>query len=609
MNLDMPEVQYVHGRLLSGSNRLTGVDSDLNAATLDHIGLASIVEVLRHQAEVQPAATAFIHLLDGEENEQSIGYGELWQRVQALAHALQPFEPRGKRVLMLFETGIDYIAGLFGILLADATAIPSFPPIGSRALDRLATIADDAQPDLVLTNQRFSRLRERVLAVLPSDRAAPAWVDMDCIALEPVPPVQFSGVSPERVALIQYTSGSTSDPKGVLLTHANLMSNCRSASIWMGGRRQRVGCSWLPPYHDMGLMGGILQPIYEGFPTVLLAPAHFVQRPWRWLSALSRYRATVTIAPNFAFDLCVENVSGEELGALDLSAVEEVYCGAEPVRQSTLDRFAAHFSPAGFAARAFGPCYGLAEATVFVSGKPVDSAPVVLPVDRDELALGRLSPVLASAPNAVTLVSSGRVAPGHRLVIVDPQDETPVEDGGVGEIWVQGGNVGAGYWRKDAQSSASFHARLAGLPGRFMRTGDLGAMRDGELYVTGRLKDLIIIAGRNLYPQDLELCVQQADPRLRSNGVVALGIDDGQHERLAIVGEIKRNEKLDEVALEELRRRITAALVATYGVSPSHIHFGPVGSIPLTTSGKPQRQATKRSLMAGALASYAPQSR
>lgn len=578
--------------------------SDCAASAFEHYGFNSIVDVLRHQATVQPDAIAFIHLLDGEDKEQKISYQELWARVINLSHHLQSCGSENQRVLMLFETGVDYIVGLFGIFLANAIAVPCFPPIGSRALERLGVIANDAQPNIVLTNSRFLQLKDKVLASLPSSRTSAAWVDLDNLSQSFAGDVKNFAISSQQIAIIQYTSGSTSVPKGVLLTHANLMSNCHSASIWMGDKSHRVGCSWLPPYHDMGLMGGILQPIYEGFVTVLLAPAHFVQRPSRWLRAISEYQVTVTIAPNFALDLCVDSISLDELSSLDLSSLEEVYCGAEPIRKASLDRFAAYFKPVGFAASSFGPCYGLAEATVFVSGKPIDTAPVVLSVDRANLALGQLIPVSSSASNALTLISSGRVAFGHRLVIVNPQYKTTVEDGTVGEIWVQGGNVGAGYWRKKALSELNFNARLAGQHGEFLRTGDLGALHDGEVYVTGRLKDLIIIAGRNFYPQDLEDCVQSADSRLRRNGIVAVGVDDGRGERLAIVAEVKRNEKLDQKAIEELRQKIVAAVVSHYSIAPSYIHLGPIGMIPLTTSGKLQRQATKEKLINDALPNY-----
>ncbi len=565
--------------------------------------LSSVTEVLAYRAWRQPDAIAFIHLLDGEREEEAISYAELWKRSQRLAAALQIFEPREKRVLMLFETGIDYIVSLFGLLLAGAVAIPAFPPVGTRGLERLALICADAHPQLVLTSSRFMRSQERVNALLQGDVPAPQWVDPQQLA-EADSAWRGQALAHGQLALLQYTSGSTSAPKGVMLTHDNLYSNCRSASQWMGPARNRVGCSWLPPYHDMGLMGAILQPIFDAFPTVLISPGHFVQRPLRWLDAVSRYGADVTIAPNFAFDLCVENITDEELAELDLSKLKAIYCGAEPVRQSTLARFSERFAAAGFNPAALGPCYGLAEATVLVSGKRHDEPAFATQVDREQLASGTLAIVDAEDARALPLVSSGRVAPGLRVTIVDPVSLQPVADGQIGEIWVQGDNVGAGYWGKEALSQQVFRASLPGIHGRFMRTGDLGALHRDELFVTGRLKDLIIIAGRNLYPQDLELAVESADPRIRSNGCVAVGIDNGQQEQLAIVAEVKRSEKLDEAQQEQLRQVITSALVSQFGVAPARIHLAPMGGIPLTTSGKVQRQATRKALLNDTLARY-----
>lgn len=581
----------------------TSVDDLSLAGILGIECLSTVTEVLAYRAWAQPEATAFIHLLDGEQEEASITYAELWKRSQQLAAALQIFEPREKRVLMLFETGIDYIVSLFGLLLAGAVAIPAFPPVGTRGLERLALICADAHPQIVLTGARFMRSRERVNALLQGGLPEPQWVDPEQLGAGDSS-WQAQGVAPGQLALLQYTSGSTSAPKGVMLTHGNLFSNCRSASQWMGAAKDRVGCSWLPPYHDMGLMGGILQPIYDAFPTVLISPGHFVQRPLRWLDAVSRYGADVTIAPNFAFDLCVDNITDEELAALDLSRLKAVYCGAEPVRPSTLERFAKRFAAAGFNPAALGPCYGLAEATVLVSGKPHDEAAFSTQVDRHQLATGTLAIVDAQDSFALPLVSSGRVAPGLRLAIVDPASLQPLADGQIGEIWVQGGNVGAGYWGKETLSEQVFRATLPGIDGHFMRTGDLGTLYRGELFVTGRLKDLIIIAGRNLYPQDLELAVESADPRIRSNGCVAVGVDNGQQEQLAIVAEIKRSEKLDDAQQEQLRQLITSTLVSQFGVAPARIHLAPMGGIPLTTSGKVQRQATRQALLNDSLSRY-----
>ncbi|WP_428242203.1 fatty acyl-AMP ligase [Gynuella sp.] len=583
-------------------------DNDI-VPSLDGTDVNTVVEALCYRAIHNCKQTAFVHLTDGEDNEILITYETLWGKARSIANLLEPYEPEGKRVLMLFETGIQYVAALFGIFLSRAVAVPSFPPVGSRALDRLHSIIHDAQPEIILVNKTMSRYRDRVLAEkTDSDISdhSPAWIEVDDLDLQTPKVVQDPDCfpNPEDLALIQYTSGSTSDPKGVLLTHANLFSNCRTASIWMGGQRHRIGCSWLPPYHDMGLMGGILQPIYEGFKTVLISPGHFVQRPLRWLQAISRFNATITIAPNFAFDLCVESITEAERSQLNLSTLEDIYCGAEPIRKATLDRFKDYFSPVGFHSKAFGPCYGMAESTVFVSGKPRGTEPLGIRVRQAALAEGRLLLADNNETETISLVSSGQAATGHTIMIVDPNTGHAVTEARIGEIWVQGPNVGAGYWQR-ANSKDAFGATIEGIEGTFLRTGDLGAIMGGELFVTGRLKDLIIIAGRNHYPQDLELSAQSADPRIRNNGVVAFSIEHPEHgEVLALAVEIQRNEKCSQAQLEEIHRAITAILVRHHGISPEEIHFCPTGTIPFTTSGKPQRQATKRNFLEGSLRCY-----
>ncbi len=582
------------------------------AATLAEHALDTLADVLRLRAATLPGQTAFIHLVDGEGETRTVSYAELQLQAGAIARHLAARGVAGKRVLMLFEAGIDYIAALFGVWMAGAVAVPSFPPVGTRALGRLGAIARDSQPELILTDSRFTRLRERVLALLPDGFPEDAWTEADALFRADTNAYAYNTADAgpalpvldcEALALLQYTSGSTSDPKGVMLTHGNLLSNCHGASRWMGGSRERVGCTWLPPYHDMGLMGGILQPIYEGFPTVILSPGHFVQQPLRWLAALSQYRVTTTIAPNFAFDLCCNAIGDEVLPLLDLSTVEAIYCGAEPVRRRTFERFAERFARCGFRAEAFGPCYGLAEATVFVSGKVDGAAPAFVELDQDGLARGEVREIAADHARAQALASCGAPAPGHDVRIVAP-DGRALPDGAIGEIWVSGPNIGIGYWNQPERSEETFYARLEGSAQRYMRTGDLGFLRAGELYVTGRIKDLIIHAGRNLYPQDIELLVEELDARIRPNGVAAFSIDDGQGERIAVVAELRRGEKVAEGELQTLREAIVERVTQQLGAAPHLIHFAPMGAIPLTTSGKIQRYATRHALLTQSLASY-----
>jgi acyl-CoA synthetase (AMP-forming)/AMP-acid ligase II len=572
------------------------------APTLAQQAFTALPEVLRLRAQQMPDQIAFIHLVDGESVEQQITYAQLLQRAEMIAAALLARHASGTRVLMLFEAGIDYIAGLFGVWLAGAAAVPSYPPVGSRALQRLAGIVTDAMPQMVLTNERFSRMKERILPALGSDFKQEDWIDID--QLPPADGSAMASIQGSDLALLQYTSGSTGSPKGVMLTHANLLNNCHYASSWMGGDMPRVGCTWLPPYHDMGLMGGILQPIYEGFMTVILAPGHFVQRPLRWLMAISKYSVTTSIAPNFAFDLCVDHILDDELAQLDLQRVQEIYCGAEPVRQHTFNRFVARFGPRGFKAQAFGPCYGLAEASVFVTGKGVNVMPGFLQVDKEQLAKDLIELVSPDDARATALASCGIASTGQRVRIVNAETAVALTEGMVGEIWVAAANTGVGYWNKAELSQTTFFATLADEPGHFMRTGDRGFLWQGQLYITGRMKDLIIVAGRNLYPQDIELAVEAADARIRTNGVAAFAVDDGVQERIGLVVEIRRHEKIDAAGLEALRIKIVESVTAASGAAPHIVHFAPINAIPLTTSGKLQRQATKLALLAGTVPGF-----
>lgn len=585
---------------------------------LGHLGLCGVTAALRYRAENHPQDVAFVHLLDGETKAVEIAYQDLYFDSLAVAHLLAEAGAAGKRVLLLFDPGFAYVSALFGAFLAEAVAVPSFPPLGSRALERLATIIADAEPHLILTSSRFSKLRERVLRHL-QDFPESRWIDSD----QQISRIKsefagadaqahlsdrFGAADPTALALLQYTSGSTSEPKGVMLTQANLLSNCEALSSWTGSARPRVGCTWLPPYHDMGLMGGILLPLYEGFSTVIMSPGHFVQRPSRWLTALSRYRVTTTVAPNFALDLCVNEVPDDDLNGIDLSAVRELYCGAEPIRRKTFERFARRFARLGFQADSISPCYGLAEATLFVSGKLADTAPRFVIADGARLAHGEFFQAAAENPGAITLASCGVPAPRHRVRIVDPEQCVSLRDGQVGEIWVNGDNVAIGYWQKHKSSEHTFGAKLAGQSESFMRTGDLGFLFDGELYVTGRLKDLIIVAGRNLYPQDIELAAQEADARIRANGVVAFSLDAGATEQIALVVEIRRGENPGISDLARMKEAIVERVTQLTGVAPAHVHFAPPTAIPVTTSGKVQRQAVKRAFIDQTLSVYRPKS-
>src|SRR6185369_3801905 len=471
----------------------------------------TLAGLLRERAGNHPDHSLYTFLADGEEEAGHLTYGELDRRARALAAWLQQAGCRGERALLLFPPGLDFITAFFGCLYAGAAAVPAYPPRLHRTDERLVEIFRDSQPRAVLTTSallgRLGMAQEglagaRQIAVdqIP-DSLADAWREPDLGAGD--------------VAFLQYTSGSTAAPKGVLVTHGNLLDNEERISRAFGQSAESVLVGWLPLYHDMGLIGNVLQPLWSVGRCILMSPQAFLQRPARWMEAISRYRATTSGGPNFAYDLCVRRVGPEQRAALDLSSWQVAFNGAEPVRRATLDRFAAAFAACGFRREAFVPCYGLAEATLLVAAGPSGSS--------------------AEGP-----VSCGTPA-GGQVVVVDPETGAAVALGAEGEIWVGGPSVAAGYWNRPAETAETFGAMLSNGAGPYLRTGDLGFLRDGELFVTGRRKDLIILRGRNHHPQDLELTTERAHPSLQPGGAAAFSVDSGTEERLILALEIVRD--------------------------------------------------------------------
>lgn len=582
----------------------------------------NLPQILAARAEM-PEQVAFRFLRDGADDVVDWTYRQLEDISTQIAAELLQRKLSGKRVLLTLEPGLHYIATLFGILKAGAIAVPSFPPAGKRAVARLASIFNDCQADLIIADTRLAAIAERVA---PSLEGEAQWWFVDeayfvaakqsiaaagdsavsaalTEALRTALQAAVAAIQQDTPALLQYTSGSTGKPKGVIITHGNLAANSLAIERHLGPEQTRIGCSWLPPYHDMGLMGAIILSVYNGFTLVTMTPTHFVQNPLRWLKAISDHRVTTSVAPNFALDLCVSSISEEEAASLDLSCLRQVFCGAEPVLQSTLDRFSERFAAAGFSPSAYVPCYGMAEATLFVSGKAGDAPPLSLSIDKEQLALGRIAEVADDDPRAMPVVGCGTIAEDHRVAIVDPESGRLAPAGTVGEIWVHGPNVAQGYWHKVAESQETFAAYLDDRHGPYLRTGDLGFFIGDELFIAGRMKDVVILAGRNLYPQDLELSVTRCHESIRTNGVVAFSVSDADAgEQLIIVAELSRSFRFSEATLEDVRHKVIAAVSEDHGVRPSVVHLAPVGTIPLTTSGKVRRNACKQAFTQGALA-------
>ncbi len=560
----------------------------------------TIVDVVRRRAERTPAQSALLFLEDGERASSHYSYRELWSRAAQLARALEPL--RGERVILLYEAGLEYVAAFLACLASGAVAVPSYPPAGRRTIGRFSSIVLDCAPKAVLTTSAFAReLRKH--GAFPDWIAIVASDELDAAAQD----VTFRGRDSDLV-MLQYTSGSTGSPKGIQLSHRNLMANCEAVYQWLGPNEERRGCIWLPPFHDMGLLGGVLQPLYAGFPLVFMSPLHFVQRPARWLEAIDRYRITLSGAPDFAYQSCVDRVPEAERAKLDLSCWRETFCGAEQIRPRTLARFSQAYAQAGFDSRSFNPCYGLAEATLLVSGKPPNSEPVSYAFPRSALQLAHGEEQGDREQDGRTvLISSGVTPPGNHVRIVDPSTLLPLPDGNVGEIWFAGDSVALGYWQKPEVTAATFGWRLEGELRPFLRTGDLGLLREGELFVTGRIKDLIIVAGRNHAAEDVEATAQTAHPLLESATAVAFSYEHDGGEQLGLVIELARTAALDAPENQQIQPAVVRAVTGVHGIAPAHVHLCRAGSVPRTTSGKVQRSECrswfKRSVLLSAGAS------
>ncbi|MCQ8769516.1 fatty acyl-AMP ligase [Streptomyces telluris] len=565
-------------------------------------GLPGILQ----QRAAGPRRTAFRFLADGTSDEAvDWTYHDVYEHAGRIAADLLERELTGRRVVLALDPGLHYIAALFGIFRAGATAVPSFPPTGKRAVARFASIVVDSTPDVIIADRRLEGRTAQFAAELPDTVRPPEWLFVDDAYFDGPAPATAVPDAVSDPALLQYTSGSTGDPKGIVLTHENLVSNCRALEHNMGYEADRVGCTWLPPYHDMGLMGTIMLAVHGGWPLVLMSPAHFVQQPYRWLKAITDHKVTISVGPNFAFDMCTSSITDDELETLDLGTLRQVFCGSEPVSRVTLDKFRERFGPRGYDETSLIPCYGLAEATLYVSGKPTGTPLRTERLDKEALENGVVRRAGGEGKDAepgrvAHVVSCGTVADGHEVTVVDPDTLLPVPAGRVGEIWVNGPNVAHGYLGRPELTAATFAARTAdGGEGTHLRTGDLGFLLDGELFITGRLKDLVVIAGRNLYPQDIELSVRQAHEKVR--GCAAFSVPGEQGEELVVAAEYRGTARQLAAEGAAVLDAVIAAVTADHGVRPAAVHFGPVGAIPMTTSGKVRRDATRKAYVRGTL--------
>ncbi|HWO43959.1 MAG TPA: fatty acyl-AMP ligase [Candidatus Eisenbacteria bacterium] len=568
---------------------------------------STLVQILRWRAARQPDRKAYTFLIDGDERTASLTYAELDRRARTVAAWLQSSGAPGKRVLLLLPPGLENIAAFFGCLYSGAVAVPTSPPRPNGRIHRLKAVASDARADFaVTTSTLFARLestisRERELGAL-------RWLAVDRLDPALCADWREPEIHSDGIAFLQYTSGSTSEPKGVIVTHGNLLCNSAIIHRSFGHNPLSRGVIWLPPYHDMGLIGGIVQPLYGGFEVTLMSPTAFLMRPVRWLRAISRTRATTSGGPNFAYELCARRISPEQRVGLDLSSWQVAFSGAEPVRRETMERFTAAFAAAGFRPEAFYPCYGLAEATLFVAGGPRTSRPVTCKVDAQGLERHHVR-LSNGNGHRRELVSCGKPAPEFEVAIVDPERLTRCPENRVGEIWLSGRSVARGYWNRAEDTEKTFRACLADTgEGPFLRTGDLGFLLDGGLVLAGRLKEMMIFAGRNHYPHDIEQTTLEACRALQPGNCAAFSVDLAGEEKLVLFIELddrKRNRL--GIDRDELLASIRRAVSEHHDLSVHDIVLLAPGGIPKTTSGKIQRHICRSRFMAMSMSSHDPE--
>jgi acyl-CoA synthetase (AMP-forming)/AMP-acid ligase II len=561
---------------------------------------STLVELLRYRASSQPERIAYIFLRDGEIEEARLTYGELDQKARAIAAHLQSLEAKGERGLLLYPPGLDFISAFFGCLYAGVVAIPAYPPRRNQNLWRLQAIIADSQARFTFTNAVLFPSLENQWAKDP-ELGAMQWIVTDEID----PHLREDWLEPtlekNSLAFLQYTSGSTGTPKGVMVSHHNLLINSADLDRGWGHDQDSVMVTWLPTFHDMGLIYGVIQPLYKGFLCYMMSPASFMERPLRWLQALSDKQATHSAAPNFAYDLCVRKIPPEKRATLDLSHWCMALNGAEPVRAEVLKKFAEAFQVSGFKATALCPGYGLAEATLKVTAVSYDSPPYFYPVQANALEKNKIVGATETDTNVQTLVGCGWTTIDTQIVIVNPETLKPCSPEIVGEIWVSGSTIAQGYWGKPQETQETFQAYLADTgAGPFLRTGDLGFIKDGELFVIGRLKEIILIRGRNNYPQDIELTVQNSHPALRPSCGAAFTVENKGEEKLVVVQEVERT-WLRKVDIDEVKRAIRKAVVQEYDLQVYAIALIRTGSLPKTSSGKIQRRGCRAKFLEGSL--------
>ena len=557
----------------------------------------NFLDRLRYWAAAQPEKIAY-RFIGGDGEIKTLTFAELDHQAKAVAAMLVSKGYAGKRALMMYPPGLEFIVAFFGCHYAAVTPIPAFPPRRNRNMARIGAISDDAQASVAISVTSVIKSCEKWIKDSPGLQRIP-WLPTESVAAEFANDWVKPKASLDDLGLIQYTSGSTGSPKGVMLSHRNLIANCRMITrAFQTGRFKGSICSWLPTYHDMGLVGGILNPMYCGTEDNLMSPVAFLTRPIRWLRAISEYKSIASGGPNFAYAWCTMKINEEDCEGLDLSNWKVAFNGAEPVSAAVMERFTEKFAPYGFNPEAFYPCYGMAETTLIVTGGSDEEAPIVRPFDKYELVEHRVLPIDENHENARRLVGCGKVLEEEEVLIVHPENHTPLPDDKIGEIWINSPSCGLGYWQREQETQETFRARLKPDNGKYyVRSGDLGFMDRGELFVTGRLKDMIIVRGANRYPQDIENTVELCHPLTRSGGAAAFSVTRWDREHLAIVCEIERSRAKDN--WESVIKSIRKSVALEHDLPPDAIVLVRAHSVPKTSSGKVQRHACKRNFENG----------
>jgi len=546
----------------------------------------NIIKLLDYYATNTPDKIAYTYLEDDQEHS-SISYEDLYKNIYKLATQLGEY--KDQRAILLFPSGIDYVVAFFACLLAKVIAVPAYPPTNNRNIGRINSIIINSRASILLSNGNvYNKLTKISDFDTSSIKRVLTDVDLD-INDEFIPPV----ISPNDIAFLQYTSGSIADPKGVVLTHSNIMHNMHRIKSYFNTGKNTTFISWLPLYHDMGLIGTIIHPVYLGGSCVFMSPQSFLQKPIRWIKAISDYKGTITGAPNFAYEYCVQKIDMTKYSNINLQSLSVAFNGAEAVHKATLEKFIDKFKEYGFVKESFLPCYGMAESTLFIVGSTSYS---LIPLDTEAYINNEIKVVdTNSDTNLIGYIIDHS---DQEILIVDPGSCQICDEATVGEIWLQSASVGQGYWEKPQSTLHTFQAVTDCGSGPFMRTGDLGFKYKNSLYVTGRLKDVILIHGQNFYPQDIEYTAIDASKELVSNSCAAFSISSNEEESLIVLIERPRELKSD---FESICKTIRSEISNKFGIQPKEVIFSKLGDIPKTSSGKIKHQACRERYLSDSL--------